>query len=63
MAEHPELIASNTWSYRGWRFFLREEGGFPAYHVHGPNSNGGRARKKTSTYSDAVAYIDGTVKS
>lgn len=56
--EQPLKTGRNSWTYKGWSFHQRADGTFFEYHIHGPNSNGKRARKIVFSYDEAVKYVD-----
>lgn len=63
----PVEVGQGVWQYKGWSFHARTElldngRHTNCYPVHGPGSNGKRARKICHSYADAVAYIDSRVK-
>lgn len=63
----PVQVDHQAWEYKGWSFHARtvllNDGRHTnCYPVHGPGSNGKRARKVCHSYADAVAYIDSKVR-
>lgn len=54
----PLSTGDGSWTYRGWSFHQRRDRNFVEYAIHGPGSNGKRARKVVFHIAEAVAYID-----